>query len=84
MALMSGSPNAVRDVSAAKVAASRTADRAARTALQVHGAIGYTREHDLSVWLLMVRPLVTGWGTAGHHRARVLESLTAAGGEAGR
>ena len=75
VALDSGSADAVRDVSAAKVAASRTADRAARAALQVHGAIGYTREHDLSVWLLYVRALVNAWGTPGQHRARVLASV---------
>jgi len=77
VALDSGSADAARDVSAAKVAASRTADRAARTALQVHGAIGYTQEHDLSVWLLYVRALVNAWGTPSQHRARVLAALTA-------
>jgi alkylation response protein AidB-like acyl-CoA dehydrogenase len=77
VALDAGSGDAARDVSAAKVAASRAADRAARTALQVHGAIGYTREHDLSVWLLYVRALVNAWGTPGRHRVRVLAALTA-------
>jgi hypothetical protein len=76
VALAGGSPDAARDVSAAKVAASRTADRAARTALQVHGAIGYTQEHDLSVWLLQVRALTNAWGTTGHHRARVLHAVS--------
>jgi alkylation response protein AidB-like acyl-CoA dehydrogenase len=83
VALMSGSAEAVRDVSAAKAAASAAGDRAARSALQVHGAVGYTREHDLSVWLLMTRALVTAWGTAGHHRRRVLRALVAAAEEAG-
>jgi alkylation response protein AidB-like acyl-CoA dehydrogenase len=78
VALTEGSPQAVRDVSAAKAAASGAADRAARAALQVHGAVGYTREHDLSVWLLMTRALVTAWGTAGHHRTRVLRALVSA------
>ncbi len=76
VALDRRSSYAVRDVSAAKVAAGRTADRAARAALQVHGAIGYTQEHDLSVWLLYVRALVTAWGTASYHRSRVLAALT--------
>ena len=77
VALDGRSRDAGRDVSAAKVAAGRTADRAARAALQVHGAIGYTQEHDLSVWLLYVRALVNAWGTAAHHRDRVLTALTA-------
>lgn len=62
-----------RDVSAAKVAAGDAAYRAARTALQVHGAIGYTQEHDLSLWLLRVRGLIATWGTPSWHRARVLK-----------
>jgi alkylation response protein AidB-like acyl-CoA dehydrogenase len=64
-----------RDVSAAKVAAGDAAYRASRVALQVHGAIGYTREHDLSLWITKVRALVGAWGTPSFHRARVLESL---------
>ena len=65
-----------RDASAAKVAASEAAYRAARTALQVHGAIGYTAEHDLSLWLLKVRALVAAWGSPAFHRDQVLRSLT--------
>ena len=76
VALDARSPDACRDVSAAKVAAGQAADRAARAALQVHGAIGYTQEHDLSVWLLYVRALVGAWGTASYHRSRVLAALT--------
>ena len=48
---------------------------ASRTALQVHGAIGYTQELDLSIWITKVRALVTAWGTPAHHRARILEGL---------
>lgn len=64
-----------RDVSAAKVATSDAAWQAARTALQVHGAIGYTAEHDLSRFLLQTRALRTAWGSPSMHRARVLEAL---------
>jgi alkylation response protein AidB-like acyl-CoA dehydrogenase len=65
-----------RDVSAAKVAAGDAAYLAARTALQVHGAIGYTQEHDLSLWLLRVRGLIATWGTPSWHRARLLELVS--------
>jgi alkylation response protein AidB-like acyl-CoA dehydrogenase len=75
-ALAVGTATASRDVSAAKVAAGDAAYRAARTALQVHGAIGYTAEHDLGLWLLKTRALVGAWGTPGVHRARVLTALT--------
>jgi alkylation response protein AidB-like acyl-CoA dehydrogenase len=64
-----------RDASAAKVAAGDAAYRASRVALQVHGAIGYTLEHDLSLWITKVRALVGAWGTPAFHRARILETL---------
>jgi hypothetical protein len=64
------------DVSGAKVAAGEAAGRAARCALQVHGAIGYTLENDLSLWLCKVRALRAAWGTESVHRARVMAALS--------
>ena len=64
-----------RDVSAAKAAASEAGLLAARAALQTHGAIGFTQEHDLSLWLLRVQALRSAWGTPEEHRRRVLEAL---------
>ncbi|AXB43844.1 acyl-CoA dehydrogenase family protein [Amycolatopsis albispora] len=61
-----------RDVSAAKAAAGKAASLAARTGLQVHGAIGYTAEHGLGLRLTKVRALVAAWGTPAFHRGRVL------------
>lgn len=61
--------------SAAKVAAADAAYLASRTGLQVHGAIGYTAEFDLSLWLTKIRALVGAWGTPAHHRAVLLEGL---------
>lgn len=61
--------------SAAKVSCADAAYLASRTGLQVHGAIGYTQELDLSVWLTKVRALVTAWGTPAFHRARLLDEL---------
>jgi alkylation response protein AidB-like acyl-CoA dehydrogenase len=75
-----GTDHRAQDVSAAKVAASEGAYLAARTALQLHGAIGYTEEHDLSLWLLKVRALVSAWGTTAHHRGRLLTTITGAVG----
>ncbi|MGZ6733430.1 MAG: acyl-CoA dehydrogenase family protein [Nocardioides sp.] len=71
-AALSGEP---RDVSAAKAYASDAAWKAARTALQLHGAVGYTRELDLGLWILRIRALCSAWGTPTFHRGRVLESL---------
>jgi alkylation response protein AidB-like acyl-CoA dehydrogenase len=64
-----------RDVGAAKAVASEAALLAARASLQTHGAIGFTQEHDLSLWLLRVQALRSAWGTPEAHRRRVLEAL---------
>jgi alkylation response protein AidB-like acyl-CoA dehydrogenase len=74
-ALAIGSPTETRDVSAAKVACTDAAYRASRAALQVHGAIGYTAEYDLALWLTKVRALVSAWGTQRMHRDRVLGAI---------
>ncbi|MFE3663782.1 acyl-CoA dehydrogenase family protein [Streptomyces sp. NPDC059164] len=67
-----GSPGAGAAVAAAKVAAGEAGYAAARTALQLHGAIGYTEELDLAWWLRRARPLRDAWGTPSACRARVL------------
>ncbi len=66
-----------RAVSAAKVMCADAAYLSARTGLQAHGAIGYTQEFDLSIWITKIRALVTAWGTPAFHRDRILASLTA-------
>ncbi|GAB10270.1 putative acyl-CoA dehydrogenase [Gordonia araii NBRC 100433] len=67
--------DANREVSAAKVAASDAAYLAARGSLQVLGAIGYTVEHDLSLFLTKTQALQSSWGTPAAHRQRILETL---------
>ncbi|MFI5612195.1 acyl-CoA dehydrogenase family protein [Amycolatopsis sp. NPDC051903] len=71
-AAVSGDPT---DVSATKAACGDAAYLAARTALQVHGAIGYTAEHPLGLRLTRVRALVGAWGTPAVHRGRVLAAI---------
>jgi len=75
LCLAEDSSHTVRDVSAAKAAASDAALLAARAALQTHGAIGYTAEHDLSQLLLRVQALRSAWGDPSTHRRRLLETL---------
>lgn len=75
LSLADDSVRTARDVSAAKAAASDAALLAARTALQTHGAIGYTAEHDLSQWLLRVQALHSAWGDPDVHRRRVVDAL---------
>jgi alkylation response protein AidB-like acyl-CoA dehydrogenase len=69
------SADTARDVSAAKVAASDAALLAARSALQTHGAIGFTQEHDMSLSLLRVQALRSAWGDPALHRRRLLKAL---------
>jgi len=64
-----------RDISMGKVFAADAANGAARAALQTLGAIGYTQEHDLHVWMKRIWALSAAWGNADHHRARVARSL---------
>ena len=75
LAVAGESSDRTRDVSAAKVACTDAAYRASRVALQVHGAIGYTSEYDLALWLTKIRALRSAWGTQAEHRARVLAAL---------
>jgi len=68
-------PTRERDVSMAKALASDAAVNACRAALQVHGAIGYTHEHDLHLWLTKGFSLAHAWGTASWHRERVTNAV---------
>jgi alkylation response protein AidB-like acyl-CoA dehydrogenase len=63
------------DISAAKAATSDAAYRAARAALQMHGAIGYTDEYDLSVYFKKIRALHSAWGSPSYHRDRLSRHL---------
>lgn len=59
------------DVSLAKAYASEAAKFVARQALQVHGAIGYTIEYDLHMWMKRTWALAASHGDAAFHRARI-------------
>ena len=72
-----GDPDASVHASMAKAKASEAATLAARSALQVHGAIGYTWEHDLHLWMKRAWALARAWGDAGSQRAVVLRALLA-------
>jgi alkylation response protein AidB-like acyl-CoA dehydrogenase len=58
-------------VSMAKATASDAAHVAGRAALQCHGAIGYSYEYDLHLFLKRAWALEATWGDAPWHRARV-------------
>lgn len=66
-----GDPERSAHVSMAKAQASEAAVLASRAALQCHGAIGYTTEHDLHMWMKRAWALSASWGSAAWHRRRV-------------
>jgi alkylation response protein AidB-like acyl-CoA dehydrogenase len=68
-------PDAAIHVSMAKARAGETASLAARHALQCHGAIGYSYEHDLHLWIKRVWALGAAWGDAARHRERVARAI---------
>ena len=76
-ALDAGDADASRAASVAKARASDAAAEAARVSLQVHGAIGYTWECDLHLFLKRTWALAEAWGSADDHRSRILDSLLA-------
>lgn len=75
VSMNAGAPCASRDASIAKITAADAAYTAARAALQVHGAMGYTVENDLHLWLTKATALHTAWGTNERHRERVATAL---------
>ena len=74
-AVAHGQPDAGRSVSQAKWLAGEAAAVTGRAALQCHGAIGYTTEHDLHLYLKRSWALARSWGGSDFHADRVAASL---------
>jgi alkylation response protein AidB-like acyl-CoA dehydrogenase len=72
-----GAPTLGRDASMAKAMASDAAELVGRKALQCHGAIGYTVEADLHLFLKRTWALARSWGTSAQHTDRVARELRA-------
>jgi alkylation response protein AidB-like acyl-CoA dehydrogenase len=70
-----GAPDAAARTSMAKVLAADAARLVARTAIQCHGAIGYTTEYDLHLYAKRSWALIPGWGSPQWHRARLAAFL---------
>jgi alkylation response protein AidB-like acyl-CoA dehydrogenase len=70
-----GDPEAPAHVSMAKAKASEAAKAAAATSLQVHGAIGYTVECDLHLYMKRAWALAVRYGDAEFHRRRIRGGL---------
>lgn len=68
-------PDRVEAVSVAKSYASDAARLANTNALQAHGGIGFTWEHDLHLWLKRGKALEGAYGTAAWHRERIAAAI---------
>ena len=64
-------PHAPTHVSHAKLAVTDAAMLAAETAIQVHGAMGYTYEVDLHYWMKRTWALAGAWGDCNFHQRRL-------------
>lgn len=74
-AMEDGLASAPGHVSHAKVAATDAAMLTAETAIQVHGAMGYTYEVDLHFWMKRTWALAGAWGSRAFHLKRVDEAV---------
>ena len=70
-------------VSHAKLVACEAANLAARNCHQVHGAMGYTWEVDLHIFMKKAWALANSWGDAGFHKTRVAERIFTEGAALG-
>lgn len=62
-------------IAMAKAYASELGLHASKTALQCHGAIGYSFEYDLHLWMKRAWALSACFGDAAHHRAVIAETI---------
>jgi alkylation response protein AidB-like acyl-CoA dehydrogenase len=70
-----GHRDASLHVSMAKAAAGDAATSAGRTAVQVHGAMGYTFECDVHLFLKRILALASSHGDSHQHRRRIAAEL---------
>ena len=66
-----GAPNLSSAVSHAKIAAGDAAITASKAAIQCHGAMGYTFETALHLWMKRAWALIGAWGDRDFHIKRV-------------
>ncbi len=74
-AMDDGIDSAPVHVSHAKLAAGDAALQMAETAIQIHGAMGYTYEVDLHFWMKRSWALIGAWGSRAFHMKRVDDAV---------
>lgn len=82
-ALAQGQSIASHAVSHAKLVACEAANLAAKNSVQVHGAMGYTWEVDLHLFMKKAWALANTYGDAGFHKQRIGEHIFADGAALG-
>jgi len=82
-ALAHGQEVASHAVSHAKLVACEAANLAAKNSVQVHGAMGYTWEVDLHIFMKKAWALANTWGDAGFHKQRIGSRIFADGAALG-
>ncbi|MEH6581968.1 MAG: acyl-CoA dehydrogenase family protein [Halioglobus sp.] len=78
-AISNGQDSASRNVSHAKLAACEAGNLAAKNCVQVHGAMGYTWEVDLHIFMKKAWALSNTWGDAAFHKTRIADAIFAEG-----
>jgi alkylation response protein AidB-like acyl-CoA dehydrogenase len=73
--VQTGATEAPLAASQAKACAGEAAVGCAQSAIQVHGGIGFTWEHDLHLYLKRARAGAAMLGTPTEHRRRVADLL---------
>ena len=81
--LARGEASAGRWVSQARLACCEASWLAARKGIQVHGAMGYTWEVDLQMFMKRAWSLDAAWGDRGFHKSRVGDYLFGAAARLG-
>ena len=74
-AMQAGDDQAAVHVSHAKLASTDAAILTAETAIQVHGAMGYTYEVDLHFWIKRAWALSGAWGDRAFHVKRIDDAV---------
>jgi alkylation response protein AidB-like acyl-CoA dehydrogenase len=75
MCIDADDPERHRATHVAKAAAGRAATRCAKDAMQIHGGIGYTWEHDLHLFIRRAYASEHLMGTAGWHHDRIADLI---------
>lgn len=76
MTIDNSMPEAQKAISGAKALCAENALRVTKEAIQLHGGIGYTDEHDMHFFYKRAQAAATTFGDAAYHRERYMDELS--------